>query len=122
MVVWLKAECGPLDRIVVLKDNSDSDKDGKVGYLLQLLQDSGLDYSQLSSVSGDALGQLPQGTLRFVVASEREVFVCSAINSISTIASSGECPTVLYTTSSVRSLEGINAASLFNANTMMTTS
>lgn len=122
MVAWLKAECGPLDRIVVLKDNSDSDKDGKVGYLLQLLQDSGLDYSQLSSVSGDALGQLPQGTLRFVVASEREVFVCSAINSISTIASRGECPTVLYTTSSVRSLEGINAASLFNANTRMTTS
>lgn len=122
MIAWLKAEFGPNDRLIVLKDNSVDGEKTKTDYLMYALDASGLQYSVVHSSASDALVPVQNGTLRVIVASGRDVFICSSINSISTIAARGECPVVLYTTSSVRSLEGINAASLFNANTRMTAS
>lgn len=118
MVKWLAEDTMLGDNVIILKDEGEAGTSEKTSFLMTCLAASGLNYSIVndSAVNAETL----TGRTRFVVASDRDVFVCSAINSIAAL--SNRCDVVLYTTSAVRSLEGIKSTSLFNANARMTAS
>lgn len=120
LIAWLKEETGSRDAVVLLKDNSADRYEDQTRYLLDALAASGIRYSTVTSSSFDG-GHSNGGDVRVLVASDRDVFTCSAINSIGNVAAR-KGNVVLYSTSRIRSLEGVSSSSTYNSNARLTAS
>lgn len=119
LISWISQDMGAFDKLVVVKDGSIADG-SESSIILNKLEQSGLPYSIIDSPSFGTLEQIT-GTLRILVASEKNSFLCSSVNAVGKLgASNGNV--VLYSTSKLRSLEGINAESLFNSQCHMVSS
>lgn len=119
LIAWLCEEKGPHDNVLLMKDNSKDKHSEQTEYLLNALAKSGIDYSTINSTTFEE-GTL-KGMTRVLVASDRDVFSCSAIN---TIGNQGyrKGDVALYSTSKIRSLEGVNSSSPYNAEARLTAS
>ena len=116
IALWIKEECMPSDSVVVLRNEEEPLSDDSK-HLLERLDESGVRYSvmQRPVVKDDATG-----VTRFVVLSDKDWFLCSSINAIGKLGASGKA-VVLYSTAKIRSLEGVNAESPYNASTRLAT-
>ena len=112
LIGWIRQDMRPFDRLVVVKDASASE-DSEASQLFGRLEESGMEFSVIDSPRFDSVPETT-GTMRVVIISERDSYLCSAVNAAGkTGAAKGNL--MLYSTSKLRSLEGINAESLFNA-------
>lgn len=118
LIEWVRAECNPGDAVVLLKDNSADKFTEQTEYLLNKLDESGMDYRTIYSTTFDDVRT--RGVIRLLVASDRDIFNCSAINSIGAMGYKNPGKVALYSTSRIRSLEGVSSSSLYNAETRMT--
>lgn len=112
LIDWIRQDMQPFDKLTVVKDNELA-QSNEAGALMSRLEESGLPYTIVESAAfGDADSNV--GVQRVIVLSDRDSFLCSTVNAIGK-AGASQGNVVLYGTSKLRSLEGINAASLFNA-------
>lgn len=118
LVKWLKEDTGILDTVILLEDSMNDATKAEATYLIQCLKDSGLQYTTLTEPRFDGI-DFTKGEVRILVASERDSFLCSSVNSIGKLGLNKGNVT-LYSTSRIRSMEGINAESMFNARCHMT--
>lgn len=119
LINWVKQDMLPFDKLVVVKDES-LEANSESSILLAKLEESGIQFSTIDTPSF-IVDDVTTGTLRLLVASERNSFLCSAVNAAGKLgATNGNV--VLYSTSKLRSLEGINAESLFSAQCHMVSS
>lgn len=110
LVEWAGSELSAHDAVILLKDNSEGTPSEQTDYLIRKLEESGIDFKTVYSTTFEGLKLA--GTVRFFLASDRDLFLCSAINNIANMVSRrGEGSAVLYSTSKIRSLEGMNAVS-----------
>ena len=110
LVAWAEAETAPQDAVVLLRDNSEQTPSEQTEYLVRKLEESSLDFKTVYSTTMEGF-HMTNGAVRFFVASDRDIFLCSAINNIANMASRKGVDAVLYSTSKIRSLEGMNATS-----------
>lgn len=118
LVKWLKEDTGILDTVILLKDEHIDSQKEDCKYLASVMQESGLPFMTLTEPRFDGI-DFTKGEVRIVIASERDSFLCSAVNSIGKLGLNKGGVT-LYSTSKIRSMEGINAESMFNARCHMT--
>ena len=118
LVKWLKEDTAPLDTVILLEDEMAVDQRSEARYLVSRMQEAGLSYITLKEPRFNDI-DFTKGEVRIVVASERDSFLCSAVNSIGKLGLNKGNVT-LYSTSRTRSMEGINAESMFNAHCHMT--
>lgn len=116
MVKWLHEDKMPEDRIVVIQEDYPSGVSEKRAYLMDCLNRLGLNYIVVQQSKLSDLNNL--GTIRCVLSDGPNDFICKTINSLATLSEKKNI--VLYSTSAVRSLNGINATSLFMCRTRMT--
>lgn len=118
MVKWLSEDARPLDTIILLNDNAIEGDTEEFDRMVQKLQESGLEFSILNELGFNNI-DFTKGEVRFLISSSRDSFLCSAVNAIGKLGSNKGNVT-LYSTSKLRSMEGINAESMFNARCHMT--
>lgn len=119
LIDWISSDMQPSDKLLVVKDATAA-AGGESDELLAKLSETGIQYSVIDSPKFDGFDLL-QGTLRVLVISEKDSFLCGSVNAIAKLgASKGNV--ILYSTSKLRSLEGINAEALFNAQCHMVSS
>ena len=118
LIKWLKEDTGINDTVILLEDDMTGAHKVETRYLVNMMQASGLTYMTLKEPNFDGI-DFTKGEVRFVVASERDSFLCSSVNSIGKLGLNNGNVT-LYSTSGIRSMEGINAESMFNARCHMT--
>ena len=114
MVRWLSEEASESDTVYVCVPET-----GVQTGLFALLENGSLKYKRIAGSDVDSL-QIGGGTARFVIASEDEIFVCNAVNSIGSLASA-DARIILYGTSKYRSYDGIHSESLYRANARIVT-
>lgn len=113
LIAWVGKEKRIRDAIVVLTDEQDFDGDNTAAYMLRKLSESGLEYTTVASSHYDIKNLT--GTIRFLVASDNDSFVSSAVNNIANEALH-KGNVALYGLSRMRSMDGISSESLYNAN------
>ena len=113
LVKWLKEDTGISDTVILLEDGMNDATKTEATYLVQCIRESGLQYTTLTEPNFDGI-DFTKGEVRIVVASERDSFLCSSVNSIGKLGLNKGNVT-LYSTSRIRSMEGINAECMFNA-------
>lgn len=118
LVKWLKEDTGVLDTVILLEDEMADAQKAEARYLVSRMKESGLQFITLKEPRFNDI-DFTKGEVRIVVASERDSFLCSSVNSIGKLGLTKGNVT-LYTTSRTRSMEGINAESMFNAHCHMT--
>lgn len=113
LIAWINAEKRSRDAVVVLTDALDLTGDNTAAYMLQKLAASGLEYTSVASSHYDIKNLT--GTIRFLVASDNDSFICSAVNNIAN-AGLNKGNVALYGLSRMRTMDGISSESLYNAN------
>ena len=117
MVRWLAEDTGFLDKVLVLTEEKPAQNSAQSDYLRERLVQEGLACQYLFADEFTGLDIL--GKTRVIVDSQDDMFLCKTINNLARISENGG-NVVLYSTSKVRSLEGISSTSLYLCNTRMT--
>lgn len=113
MVKWLTEEKDLTDAIFVLMEDKPGPAGDQAKYLLNKLDEAGTEYTIIRSSTVSDL-QLARRNA-FLVASDDEKFICTAVNNISSLTNENEFIT-LYGPSKFRSLDGIHSESLYKTN------
>lgn len=115
LAMWLCEEYREGDTVVIVQEYGRTDR--STLRLRELLGIEGIRYTIVS----DVLGITSNGTLRIACVSEKSEFLGSTARNASELAKlNGN--TCFYTTSKVRSIDGLAAANLYSCNTRMTAS
>lgn len=121
MLDWIRDDMIPGDDLVLVKDSSETTYSEQTRYLISRLEASGLKYktSRLASdIPASAIG-----TTRYIVASDRDSYIATAIRQIgiasATLKSGSKC---VYLTSKMRNAKGIDQQYLYKAGARVTMS
>lgn len=117
LVKWLLQDVQARDMVVLMREDGIERPGEQASYMIKLLESSGIPYSSVFASNINGLKSL--GTIRVIIASDNDLFTSSSINNLSKLTATDNF--VLYGTSRIRSLEGINIESLYKLNTRLTT-
>lgn len=95
---WISSELRFNDRIILIKDEKGLGEQAQC--LIASLDAKGVKYLPVNAISEDTF---PKGNpVRCIIASDRDDFISSAIRTLNTFASTGNCSITLYGTSKTR--------------------
>lgn len=113
LVRWVGEEKRFTDRVIVITEEDETKLGPNARYLLAKIRESGIDHtiSRTSTVNDIQLGK----TTRFIVASDDDKYLCTAVNNIGNLALR-EPGIILYAQSKLRNNDAIHSESLYRAN------
>ena len=116
MLCWLKEDAGPLDEVLLLVEDKNAVPSQQSLYLRSRIIEQDIPCRVLQPE--EFTGPTVSGRTRVIVDFGQDQFLCKTINDLAGMSGRG-ADIVLYSTSKVRSLEGISSTSLYQCNTRM---
>lgn len=118
---WVMEEFVPGDDLVLVKDSAEAVFSEQTLYLLSKLDESGMKYKTSYLASGVTPSAI--GMTRYLVASDRDGYIATAIRQIAMAAAKNkEGASCVYLTSKMRNAKGMDQECLFKAGAKVTMS
>lgn len=111
---WVREEFVPGDDLVLVKDTAETAFSEQTLYLLSKLEESGLKYKTSYLASGVTPSAI--GTTRYLVASDRDGYIATAVRQIGLAAVRNKAgSSCVYLTSKMRNAKGVDQQYLYKA-------